>query len=190
MDATDVKHQGYKCDFVNRPKKHGGGLAIVYKSTIKCERIPRHNQSPPVTFEHGSWQLQKTNQTLNVELFYRLPGKDPISKFISEFITYVDKHRLNQGNPLFAGDFNVHYHDVTNIDTLDFQATTQAMGLHQHMECATHRQGHTLDLVFTPFTLRGTVLSITQGPYLSDHCMLILTVSMQRHPNVKKHLQL
>ncbi len=183
MDSTDVKKQGFHCEFINHPKKHGGGLAIIYRSSVKCQWVPRTQPSPPIM--HGSWKLSRMNQTLDTELFYRPPGKDSISFFITEFTEYVERHKLTSGHPIFAGDFNVHYHDVTNLDALDFETMTQGLGLHQHIDCATHRKGHTLDLVFTPFLLHGTIISCTQGPYLSDHCMLILTLGMQKYSPTK-----
>ena len=175
--------------FINQRKKRGGGLAIVYKSHLKCQQIVRDRFSPS-TFEYGSWKINKDNQSLRFELFYRLPAKTvTISKFINEFTRYIDAHSLLESNTVILGDFNIHMNDIRNTDTLDFQATMHALGFHQHVECATHNKGHILDLIFTSFHHKKTVLSVTQGPYFSDHCLLITTLGVLKTPVVTKEIQ-
>ena len=130
---------------------------------------------------------------IHLELFYHPPSstarKSPTAKFIDEFVDFVETNELTHGNVLIAGDFNIHINDVSDIDALDFLATTEAMCLHQHVNCATHRLGHMLDLVLTPFLLQQTVLGITQGPYILDHCMLILTMGMIHNTQPPKYVE-
>ncbi len=43
--------------------------------------------------------------------------------------------------------------------------------------------------MFTSFHHRRTILSITQGPYLSDHCIIIATLGILKTPVVRKEIQ-
>ena len=56
-----------------------------------------------------------------------------------------------------------------------------AMGYIQLVEFATHNQGNTLDLVFTPCDEEGhpkDIVSCSQGSFISDHCSMLLDLKV------------
>ena len=79
---------------------------------------------------------------------------------------------------LITGDFNVHVNDLTDTNASSFSSLLSSSGLHQHISDATHKAGHTLDLLITRSSdiLVFSNLQIIDG--LSDHsaitCDLLL----------------
>ena len=59
------------------------------------------------------------------------------------------------------------------------------MGLYQHVGFSTHRAGNTLDLVLSDITSNARVLIISPGPFLTDHCAVIGTLSIKRLELIK-----
>ena len=56
------------------------------------------------------------------------------------------------------------------------------MGYIQLVEFATHNQGNTLDLVFTPSDEEGhpkDIVSCSQGSFISDHCSIIFALKVE-----------
>ena len=63
-------------------------------------------------------------------------------------------------NLILLGDFNISTENAPNPDTVIFNDTMAALGLHQHLQGPAHKMGNTLDLIFsqleTQFTVTGT----------------------------------
>lgn len=142
IDSTELNQDGYKVEFINRKHRSGGGIAIVYRGTLSCQRIPRQGSGKITTFEHGSWKVHRKNQVVKLELFYHPPTskakKSSIMKFIDEFLVFAEANDLTQGNVILAGDFNIHVNDLHNQEALDFGATMEALGMYQHVKSAMH----------------------------------------------------
>ena len=52
-------------------------------------------------------------------------------------------------NTIIMGDFNINTGDVSNISTVIFNDTMQALGVIQHVTNPTHQKGNILHLIFT-----------------------------------------
>ena len=51
---------------------------------------------------------------------------------------------------LLTGNFNIHVNDLHDTDARMFLETLEVLGLEQHFDQPTHRDGHILDLTITP----------------------------------------
>ncbi len=73
---------------------------------------------------------------------------------------------------LLVGDFIFHVDDNSDYYAYQFQALIQNVGLVQHIHQATHKDGHTLDLIITKED--STLVSqIHITPlWVSDHCII------------------
>ncbi len=96
------------------------------------------------------------------------------SRMNSSLESYVPHQR----NPLLLGDFNIHVSDLDDGEAMDFLSTMSIMGYDQHVNFCTHHQGNMLDLAFAPHLTQITVLRVTQGPFFSDHCAVLLTLGI------------
>ena len=52
-------------------------------------------------------------------------------------------------NISLLGDFNIHTEDTSNPYNIIFDDTMEALGLTQHVQSLTHKQGNILDLIFS-----------------------------------------
>ena len=62
----------------------------------------------------------------------------------------------------------------------------EALELDQHINFSTHRNGNTLDLVFTEVISSLKVLECSEGSYISDHKAIYITISAPRDDIEKK----
>ena len=65
-------------------------------------------------------------------------------------------------------------------DSAIFNITIEAMGLLQHVSKSTHKSGNMLDLIISEIQGDATIKTVTTGPYLSDHCVVIATLKAKK----------
>ena len=61
-----------------------------------------------------------------------------------------------------------------------YRETIEAMGFVQCNKFATHKLGHNLDHVLVDMGGNIKVSKCKTGPFISDHCMVIFNVTVQR----------
>ena len=83
---------------------------------------------------------------------------------------------------IIAGDFNIHVNDPCDNSAKSFINLLSSSGLQQHIHGATHKKGHTLDLLITRDVDPPVIgdVSITAG--ISDHSAILAKIHMQRPP--------
>lgn len=181
IQTTDLGQDFYKCQWKNRPTP-GGGLGIIFRESLQV----KEDISDFVThqFEHVIWIITTYGKSVSLNLIYRPPGRpgQSIQGFTDEIARYVDTVLHKQQNPILLGDFNIHINDVTDSEAMDFTTTMSVLGLDQHVDFTTQHQGNILDLLFTVHTSPVSVFHVTQGPFLSDHCIVIARIGFPR-PN-------
>ena len=74
----------------------------------------------------------------------------------------------------------MHIEDLTETGTIIFNDTMQALGLKQHVTRPTHKQGNTLDLIFTELTSEIQVTNCTTHGYISDHSPVIIDTNLNK----------
>ena len=103
------------------------------------------------TFEHAC--ITNSSHSINFVIVYRPPPSTENgltkSMFLHEFDKFVCDVSLLPDKLILLGDFNVHWDCPTKSDVLQFSSSTSSAGLTQYVYGPTHKDGHTLDLVFT-----------------------------------------
>ena len=61
-----------------------------------------------------------------------------------------------------------------------------ALGLDCHVDFPTHKNGHSLDLVFTETLGEMKMIRCNPGTYLSDHCTIEYLLSLKKGHMQKK----
>ena len=74
----------------------------------------------------------------------------------------------------------MHIEDLRETYTIIFNDTVQALGF-KHVTGPTHKQGNTLDLIFTELTSEIQVMNCTTHGYISVHSL----VTIDTNPNKK-----
>jgi len=141
---------GYNMLDVPRKNRKGGGVAIISKTLFNA----RHIKTPSFkSFEVIESLLQTTREIVRLCVIYRPPTSSklgqPISTFLDEMQDYIDSRTTMSGSLLLLGDFNFHFDDNSNADTLRLKDMFSGLNLDQHVNGSTHKHGHYLDLVLT-----------------------------------------
>ena len=160
----------------------GGGIDQIYKSYLKVKIL---DNGIGKTFEFMVWQINLNNEKpVQPVGIYHLPPselhKHTITAFTDEFLEKYAECGAKYNNMLIVGDFNIHVEDVTTGDAEQFIDMCKAIGLDQHVNFATHYQGHTLDLVLTELNSAIQVSNIKQGEYISNHCLVDFIINYEK----------
>ncbi|KAM9316169.1 uncharacterized protein PAF06_007146, partial [Gastrophryne carolinensis] len=151
--------------------KQGGGVGILLSEYCSFNPIPALPSLTFPSFEVHCVRLYSPCR-LNIAIIYRPPG--PATLFLDHFSTWL-LHFLSSDIPtIIMGDFNIPV-DTNNPATTKLLSLTTSFGLKQWSTSSTHKDGHTLDLLFTHLC---SVSSVSSSPLpLSDHNLLTLTLT-------------
>ena len=166
--------EGYLSLHRPRLEKRGGGLALIYRSTIR----PHILDIPfiPTVFESLVCSLSINSSAILLVLLYRPPNSSHVS-FLAEFGQFLD-HLINvRGNLLIVGDFNIHVDNRDSTFAEDFSSILVSHDLVQHVNEATHVDNHTLDLVISR---SGLVSRCYTSDLISDHFAVHWSIKAHR----------
>ena len=116
-----ITPDGYDFRYLPRPNRRGGGVGILFKTTVYlCSVTPL----PAKTFECIEVVLPvRPTSTVRIVTIYRPPssGKNttPFSEFITEFSDVLDRAATLTTEYAIVGDSNGHYGDLRRPDVRD-----------------------------------------------------------------------
>ena len=100
--------------------------------------------------------------------------------FLDDFTEWLPSQLVKYNNILLAGDFNIHMNIATSDDESGlFVSTIEAMGFQVELCGPTHRSGCMIELMSIQSGCPIGVLKMQCGPYLSDHCSIEMTMTVQ-----------
>ena len=102
--------------------------------------------------------------------------------FLEEFMQCMENVTSLYGTLIVCGYFNLKVNDPKDTNAATLVDLMSAMGYVQLVEFATHNQGNTLDLVFTPCDEEGhtkDIVSCSQGSSISDHCSILFDLKVE-----------
>ena len=102
------------------------------------------------------------------------------------FFNYIGDLKLRWNQFIIMGDFNLHINNAEDADATQFLDLLDALRLSQLIDVPTHRCGNTLDLVIVNSIDSPHIVTIKQGPYLLDHCVIEFVIEINR-PKVSYH---
>jgi hypothetical protein len=157
-------------------------VGLLCKDTVS---IKVNALQPTVTFEYMDITISHASDLIRLLIVYRPPAT-AITHFLEEFANLTDHLNLCGERLLIVGDFNIHVDNNDNKDAKCFLSNLAASNLEQHVNCATHVQGHTLDLVITrpsEFLLDCTYCDFS---FESDHALVYFDVAIAKFPCKKQ----
>ena len=92
---------------------------------------------------------------------------------------WIAKISANEKNLVISGEYNMHVNNPNDEDAASFLETNEALGLKQHVTCATHTSGNTLYLIFTEINGGIGVADCIPDSYISDHCNVLCKLSLK-----------
>ncbi|EFX61861.1 hypothetical protein DAPPUDRAFT_68577, partial [Daphnia pulex] len=163
---------GFSAVHQPRASRRGGGVAVIFKSTIS---VRRHSHPTFNSFELIDCSLSLRPIAIRLLVVYRPPASSH-SVFRDEFSSLLEQIALTNEKLLIVGDFNLSIRDQPDDAAQRLLDSTEAFGLSQLVTSATHEGGSILDLVFTRSSddlVRGTsVLG-----FFSDHRPVLVSLS-------------
>ena len=179
--CNELTPPGYKIAHVPRDQGRGGGVAVIYRSSLKCQGQREHHFA---SFEAVELLLSTKSDSIRLCVIYRplVGGKHskPMSMFLTEFEEYIDRNATTAGKLLVIGDFNIHMESEENAATANFCELLQNLNLLQHVKGSTHIHGHMLDLVLTRATENLVTGTDLRPSGLSDHYQIIVRCDMDK----------
>ncbi|XP_072164406.1 uncharacterized protein [Diadema setosum] len=171
---------------------HGskGGICVIHRSSA---RISLNDAKTFSSFELMDFNIRfSPASVLRVYAIYRPPpssqNKLTYSMFASEFFTLLESAAIAETCPVIIGDFNIHVDNSCDSHAKSFLSSLESLGFQQHVKEATHRAGHTLDLIISR-KVDDTVscLNLISG-LPSDHSMIITTINTTGSKNPRKRI--
>ena len=158
--------------FLHNPRinRGGGGVGLLYKSSLKVER-----QNQIETFKSFQYlEVILSNVTVTrIIIVYRLPQSKnncvSNSLFFEDFPVLLEHLATASGKLIMLGDFNFCVDDTDNASAMKFLDILNCFNLAQHMTVPTHKDGHTFDLIITRND-EDLISNIdVHDPLISDH---------------------
>lgn len=152
----------------------GGGVGLIFK---QCMRVDKKAQLPnsPTSFEYIEC-LVNLQPPLRILIVYRPPSTS-VQVFVDELDHLLEHLVMSSGQLLVLGDFNIHFDNPECAETRMLLDMINCYGFELHVTSATHRSGHTLDMVMSLRThLQPHVY--TMDVALSDHYVIMCSIDL------------
>src|SRR5688572_10377690 len=102
----------------------------------------------------------------------------PFSVFLSEFSALLSSLTSSKSDSIITGDFNIHLDEPLDPQTKQFSSLLNSCNAVQHVNVATHRDNHILDLVIMPTQSALGPTSVTILPYSpSVHFPVVFSIN-------------
>ena len=180
---AELAPSGFRIHLIARPDRPGGGIAIIVKQSISMKVLNTY-QSP--SCELTEVQLTIGSQCIHLVAVYRPSGASVVS-FMDEFCDIIENSIVSSGHLLIAGDFNFHIDNANNPDAANFMDIVASFGLKQHVNGATHKDGHLLDLIITSMDSDLICGEPVIDHFISDHAAVLCSLNITKpHPTRKQ----
>jgi exonuclease III len=159
----------YAREEVARPSGRGGGVAIIFRKHLKCERVPI---PPSSTFEAICVRLTANTSQVVVLNVYRSGSERIQTQFFDELATVFETLVVFSCPVIIGGDFNIKVQNADDPGTRRLNDILSSFDMKQHVHDATHRLGSTLDLVVTFADQQIDEVTPEPAGILSDHSLI------------------
>ena len=191
-DAIRQECQPDGYTFTDSPRqsgRQGGGTGLLCRSPLTQSLVQSGDNK---SFEFSEWLIKGSSAPLRVVVLYRPTysenHKVPTSVFLDEFAEFIPSVILAKENLVLIGDFNIHVDDPTDSDANKFKALLAEFGLKQHVRVATHKAGHTLDLIVTRECDSLCISEPEVEYFVSDHAFVTCRLDLKTPTTVKKEI--
>ena len=104
---NELSPRGYSFIHVPRKKRSGGGVGLLYNTSLKIERVDCNSYA---SFEHLEVKLHTASTVVRIAVVYRPPSsqvnKLTSAQFFHDFNDLLEHFSVSSGRLLIMGDFN------------------------------------------------------------------------------------
>ena len=138
------------------------------------------------TFQVVKWRVMVDKTTIHLIGVYKPPDTSN-TEFLEEFTEWLTPVVANETNLIITGDFNCKIGNINdNDDAENLLETMNALGFEQYFNCATHKSGNTLDLLFSEVISGIKIVNCKPTSYISNHCAMVCRTSIPKSELVSK----
>ena len=180
----EIKDYGW--GIISDPRKHrsGGGIAIIYNSSLKLK--PNEKMKKYKSCQIMEALLDSEEGLIRLINVYRPPytkkAKYTECSFLEDFSDYLCNLSGKPGIPIICGDFNLHLERPTDFYPQKFRILLDQFDYCQCVPLSpTHDLGGTLDLVITPIDFEERVISVNiiDSGTISDHFLVKANIGVR-----------
>ena len=170
---ADAPRPGLNAD--GRPNH--GGIAIVCRESFNLHiiAVPIYLKS----FELLVCHLSSAFSNLILVVVYCPSNHTITDEFFEEFTALLEIVSIYSSTVIIWGDFNVHFDDASDTSASRFTDLLDVFNLLQHVNDATHIQGHILDLIITQPCFIPDHVNVDL-PIISDHSLITCYLLLPR----------
>ncbi|XP_038049729.1 uncharacterized protein LOC119723237 [Patiria miniata] len=189
-NTASITPEGYKLVHIPRKGRRGGGVGLVYKSSLTASVVKQCSHPPPSSFESMEVDIHNhDNKHFRIIVLYR-PPHSSLTTFMDEFASLLDRYALFTGQLIILGDFNIHWNNDATTSTPSandrrFGNLLTQFNMQQLVTTGTHTSGHTIDFVITR-QFDTLVQSVDTSDFVSDHCAVHCRLDL-RKPRYVRH---
>ena len=182
---TEITPPGYSFHHIPRLHKTGGGVGLLYKSSLSVSI--KSDAGDYSSFESIHAEITCNSRSVRLVNVYR-SGKNKsgqhvsMNTFLCEFENMIEFYLLHSSDIIFTGDFNIHVDNPSDSVSNQFKSMLSSYGFVQHITEPTHRSGHCLDLLITRDE-NSLISDVNIHPGLSDHCAIMSTFHLDKPPS-------
>lgn len=166
----------YNCISYPRQGTKGGGIAIIYKTSIALQIVEDLTQDEEVCEVISTSFRLPSSDTIKLIAFYR-PHDDHLYRFIDVIQEIIERFNTDINPLLIVGDFNFHFDIPTDHNSNVLREVLKSHELNQLVTFPTHRAGRMLDLIITNRPHEDFKLSCN-STIASDHLCAIAQMSL------------
>ena len=185
--CTVLNNSNVRMDTSNRIGQQGGGLALVYSSSLNVTKVDEENKR---SFQFAIWKVSCKEYTITIIGVYHPPYSNvnwcTNTMFLVEFTEWLPDQLAKYKNIIMMGDINFHLNKVDDPDAATLKDILDALGLKIHNNFPSHRHGHTLDIIATEIASSLNITTCQPGPFLSGHCSIECTTNIIREDIIRK----
>ncbi|XP_028394499.1 uncharacterized protein LOC114518695 [Dendronephthya gigantea] len=100
-----------------------------------------------------------------------------MSLFFMEFFDHLESLLLCKEALMICGDFNIHVDSIEDLEAMKFCDLFESVGLKQHVQEATHVQGHVLDLIIMRVSDYIIISQPKVDRYISGHASVVCSLA-------------
>ena len=177
LQIGDIDYNNYNIINNPRPKKRGGGIALIYNNKYRVKNVTVDFR--PKSFEFSVLNVQSL---FTIVVIYRPPLAKTRQDFVTELDDLMALLSLDYNRVLLCGDVNFHFEREDNF-TDQFSRLMKDYCYEYHVGGKpTHRLGGSLDVVCTHDLVCDSLL--IEDAQLSDHFLVYFNLGILGRRNI------
>ena len=189
IQSSDICINEYNFFISNWKDTPAGGLGLIVHKDYPTKLL---EEGAKTSFQYAKWRVSCKDRALKIVAIYHPPysTRNPIidNTFIDELTDWLTDTLASDKHVLVMGNFNTHINKENNEMAAIFINSMTAMGLQCSYSFPTHKEGNSLDLIFTEHIGNIMITACKLIAYISDHHIVAGNISIPKDDITRKEI--